>query len=104
VAAFLESSDSFSIYRKFGHSHARLLIDHETSLTKKEEDLRELDKIDAAGGEATAWLLRNRKYKHGPDTRKRDLQEELEKELLVYGMIFPMLNYKNERCAYQVPI
>jgi len=104
VAAFLESSDSFGIYRKFGHSHARLLIDHESSLTKIEEELLELDKIDEAGGKATAWCLRNRKYKQGPDTRKRDLQEKLEKELLVYGMTFSMLNYKNERCADQVPI
>ena len=104
MAAFLESSDSFGIYRKFGHSHARLLIDHESSLTKIEEELLELDKIDEAGDKATAWRLRNRKHKHGPDTRKRDLQEKLEKELLVYGMTFPTLNYKNERCAYQVLI
>ena len=108
MAAFLESSDSFGIYRKFGHSHARLLIDHESSLTKIEEELLELDKIDEAGDEATAWRLKNRKYKQGPDTRKRDLQEKLEKELLVYGMTFPMLNYKERNMclpsSYVVPL
>lgn len=101
VAAFLESSDSFGIYRKFGHSHARLLIDHESSLTKIEEELLELDKIDEAGGKATAWCLRNRKYKQGPDTRKRDLQEKLEKELLVYVPL--LLNYQRLKSLDQTP-
>ncbi len=57
-----------------------------------EQELLELDRKDEAGGEATDWRLKNRRYKEGPDTKKRDLQEKLEKELLVYGMTIPILD------------
>jgi len=86
VAGFLESSDSFGIYRKFGHCHARLLATHMSSITEIEQELLRLDKSDEAGGDATNWRLKNRRHVEGPDTTKKDLQEKLEKELSVYGM------------------
>jgi hypothetical protein len=63
-----------------------------SSITELEQELLKLDRNDAAGGEATNWRLKNRRHKHGPDTKKRDLQENIEKELLTYGMSTPLLD------------
>jgi len=86
TAAFLEECDSFGIYRKFGQSHARLLLTHMSNITAFEKQLFELDKIDEAGGEATKWKLRSR-YQETPrlNTTKMDLLEKMEKEILAYG-------------------
>jgi hypothetical protein len=90
LAAFMESSDSFGIYRRFGYCHARLLAIHMSHLTEMEKEWLELDKSDEAGGEATNWRLTNRFHEDGLDTTKRDLQSNLEKELLAYGIVhFP---------------
>ncbi|KAH8795027.1 hypothetical protein F5882DRAFT_40412 [Hyaloscypha sp. PMI_1271] len=101
VAAFLESSDSFGNYRKFGHCHARLLIDQMSTITEMEQELLELDRKDAAGGEATDWRLKNRNHKKGPDTKKRDLQENMKKELLTYVPL--LLNYQKLKSLDQTP-
>jgi hypothetical protein len=63
-----------------------------SNITEMEEELLKLDRSDAAGGEATNWRLKNRRYKEGPNTKKRDLQENIEKELLTYGVPIPLLN------------
>jgi hypothetical protein len=90
LAAFMDSSDSFGIYRKFGYCHARLLAIHMSNVTEIERKLLELDKQDEAGGGATNWRLRNRFHKDGLDKIKRDLQTDLERELLAYGIVsFP---------------
>jgi hypothetical protein len=87
LAAFMHSSDSFNIYRKFGFCFARLLITHMSNITEMEAKLNELDKRDAAGGPNTNWRLKNRWHEEGLDTTKRELEGNLEKELLAYGMV-----------------
>lgn len=90
LAAFMESSDSFGIYRKFGHCHARLLAIHMSNITEMETELFDMDSSDELGGKATDWRLKNRYHRNGLDTTKRDLQERLEKELLTYGTDIPL--------------
>jgi hypothetical protein len=90
VAAFMESSDSFGIYRKFGHCHARLLAIHMSNITEMETRLFNLDKEDEAGGDDTKWRLKNRFHEEGLDTTKIELQERLEKEILAYGISFSL--------------
>ena len=86
VAAFLESCDSFSIYRRFGQSHSRLLVIHERNIAVLEAQIHNLDKIDDEGGPDMQFRLKNRYHEEGFDTTKRDLEEKLEKEILAYGI------------------
>jgi hypothetical protein len=101
VAGFLESSDSFGIYRKFGHCHARLLVTHMSNITEMEEKLSRLDRLDADGGNDTDWRLKNRRHMEGPDMTKRDLEEKIEKELSVYVPL--LLNYQRLKSLDQTP-
>ena len=87
VAAFLESCDSFSIYRRFGQSHSRLLLTHQSNITDLEMQIQNLDKIDDEGGPDMQFRLKNRYHEEGFDTTKRDLEEKLEKEILAYGIV-----------------
>lgn len=87
----MQSSDSFGIYRKFGFCFGRLLITHMSNLTEMETKLKELDKSDAAGGPDTNWRLKNRWHEEGLDPIKRELECNMEKELVAYGMLFPTL-------------
>lgn len=84
VAAFLESCDSFGIYRKFGHCHARLLMARMSNITDIERQLLALDAKDDAGGPASQWRL---KCRERSDTAKKDLLKKLEEELMAYGMV-----------------
>lgn len=88
VAAFLEGCDSFGIYRRFGYIHSRLLVAHQTKITHFEQQLRDLDQSDEAGGESTDWRLKGSLQKERWDTAKIDLLKELEKEILAYGTLF----------------
>jgi len=86
VAAFLESCDSFGIYRKFAHSHARLLLSRMSNITDIERQLAIMDAKDEAGGPTTQWQLKCRECFEGFDTEKKDLLKRLEEEVMAYGM------------------
>lgn len=87
VAAFMESCESFGIYRKFGIPHARLLIIHMSNIQEIWTELLEIDRRDEAGGKDTNWRLKNRFHEEGLDTTKRELEHRLEKELLAYDTL-----------------
>jgi hypothetical protein len=95
VAAFLNSCNSFGIYRRFGQCHSRLLVNRMANITDLERQLHDLDEADEDGGEATQWRLKSR-CPEGFDTARRDLLENLEKEVNAYGivsLIAPWLYY-----------
>lgn len=83
VAAFLESCDSFSIYRRFSHAHSRLLLTHQCKITDLETKLQNLRKGDDEVGPDEQPRS---KIGDELDTTKQYLEEKLEKELLAYGM------------------
>jgi hypothetical protein len=58
-----------------------------SNITDMERQLSVLDASDEAGGEATNWRLKNRYHEEGLDTTKKDLLENLEKEIVAYGML-----------------
>ncbi|PMD43889.1 hypothetical protein L207DRAFT_482501 [Hyaloscypha variabilis F] len=91
VAAFLESCDSFSMYRRFGQSHSRLLVTHQCNITDLETQIQNLDKDDDEGGPDMQFRLKTRYHEEGFDTKKRDLLEKLERELLAYDAL--LLNH-----------
>ncbi|KAH8599301.1 hypothetical protein B0O99DRAFT_591162 [Bisporella sp. PMI_857] len=93
IAAFLESCDTFGIYRRFGQCHSRLLLTYQADITDIEQQISNLDKSDEEGGESTNWRLKNRFHEEGLDTVKRDLLVELEQKLLAYDAL--LLNHNN---------
>jgi len=88
VAAFIDSSHSFSIFRSFSYGYTRMLLLHESSLEEKFQKLAALDKED---GETKNWRLRSRYHEDGLDTTRLELQESIEKELLIYGKLMRQL-------------
>jgi len=56
-----------------------------TNIAEIERQIFLLDKWDEAGGESTQRRLK-RGYEVGDDATKKDLLEQLEKEILAYGM------------------
>jgi hypothetical protein len=68
------------------------------NITDLERQIFESDRADEAGGEATQWRLKNRYHEEGLDTTKKDLLEQLEKEVNAYGtilLITPRYYYSN---------
>ncbi|PVH76149.1 hypothetical protein DL98DRAFT_592485 [Cadophora sp. DSE1049] len=88
VAAFMNSSPSFGIFRTFSYGYTRMLLLHESSLEEKFKKLAALDKEDE---ETKNWRLRSRYHEDGLDTTRLELQESIEKELLVYGDLMRQL-------------
>lgn len=73
LAAFMDSDDSFMIYRQFGYVQARLLLEKQAQLRSLEEALDEDDNKES---------LNHRTYRDKDDF----LFRELEKAFLEYGM------------------
>jgi hypothetical protein len=74
------------MYRRFGQSHSRLLVTHQCNITDLETQIQNLDKDDDEGGPDMQFRLKTRYHEEGFDTKKRDLLEKLERELLAYGI------------------
>ncbi|TGO16038.1 hypothetical protein BPAE_0523g00020 [Botrytis paeoniae] len=84
VASFLESCDSFSIYRGFAPLHARVLLFRMNRILALQKILHELDVRDAKNGDKLDPL------RHSPQAEALELEREtitlsLEQELLAYG-------------------
>ena len=90
VATYLDSDDSFMIYRRFGALHARLLLNKQDELRELEDDLRDMDEQDAKDEDTDIYLMSRTKDNkrepiEGRETRKQ-LLETIEKKTLEYGM------------------
>ena len=103
VASYLDSDDSFMVYRRFGFLHARLLLNKQDELRELEEDLRDLDGDDWAEESCRKYLMSRELDKareldearelakdQDPEDRRvprQKLLEKIEKKILEYGMI-----------------
>ena len=85
VAAFLNSADTFQIFRRFSYAHTRLLTNMMAKITTLEKGLLELDRKDAEVGSDTDYRLRATEYQEGGDTKKQELMDRLKFEILAYG-------------------
>lgn len=87
MAAFLDSCDSFSMYRRFGTSHSRILVDYMVDITSIEQKLRDLDQrdLESVGDNDTSYRLETRDRMHDTDSVKINLMRQLESKLSVYG-------------------
>ncbi|KAI9641198.1 hypothetical protein NHQ30_009998 [Ciborinia camelliae] len=84
ISGFLESCDSFGIYRRFGTCHSRLLVSYMNEITALEKRLRELDDCDYQN-EATRHRLKCSPRAEDLEPEKRDILLRLEQKLLAYG-------------------
>ncbi|KAL9119124.1 MAG: hypothetical protein Q9187_004320 [Circinaria calcarea] len=104
VAAFLDSDASFTIYRRFGFLHARLLLYKQDELRELEDELREMDKRDWKD-DSFQNCLRSRgkddapKNQHGRSSRK-ELLQRIEKKTLEYG---ELLRQSKELVSWNTP-
>ena len=85
LAAFLNSDDNFTIFRKFGQSHCRVLVQLQAEITALEQDLLELDRSDSREGSGTLYRLKRVNYLQGEDMVQKDKLEQLRKKLIDYG-------------------
>ena len=85
VAAFEDSDPSFSIYRKFGWMHNRILLHLQDELADLEGQLEDLDKWEAQSGNPTKLLCRRLDESVPEESERRKLLELCRKKLEEYG-------------------
>jgi hypothetical protein len=89
VACYLDSDDSFMVYRRFGLLHSRLLLHRQDELRRLENKLLAMDQQDAKSPLGRRCLKSwskdlARQPEEGKETRK-ELFEKIEENLLGYG-------------------
>lgn len=89
LAAFLNSSDNFAIFRHFGTAHCRLLLHLQAELTEIEKQLDDLDKSDSETGPTSKIDLRYRltrnEWYEGWNPAQKNLLDTFKAKLLEYG-------------------
>jgi hypothetical protein len=83
MAAFLDSDESFSIFRGFGTETARLLLIKEIELHQLVTKIHELDKADEAD-KSMAYRLASIEYCESWDRTLVDLLREYEAKINIY--------------------
>lgn len=83
LAYFLNSNDSFAVYRRFGELSARTLVQLEIDLTDLEKEQRELDTKDAAD-KVLEKRLRGYEGFHKWDKAQRELGAKTHAKLCEY--------------------
>ncbi|KAI4092361.1 MAG: hypothetical protein LQ339_007958 [Xanthoria mediterranea] len=92
VAGFMDSEDTFGIYRRFGFLYSRVLLSKQDELRRLEDDLDAMDHRDAHDSDKTRKCLKSRakdfarESSDGSPTRKALLQN-VESKLYDYGQI-----------------
>lgn len=84
LAAFMNSDESFAIFRKFGQTNCRVMIHLQSEIAALEKELEELDRSDARDGSSTSYRLVSTEHRTGWDTRQKDILKQLEEKLPVY--------------------
>ncbi|PMD60665.1 uncharacterized protein K444DRAFT_721015 [Hyaloscypha bicolor E] len=87
LAAFLHSDDDFAIFRRFGLTHCRVLVQLQAEIQLLEKKLAEIDQADAMAGSSNAWRLLTAEYEYGWDPAQRNLLKELQEKLLTYDTL-----------------
>ncbi|CZR54213.1 uncharacterized protein PAC_04096 [Phialocephala subalpina] len=83
LAAFLNTSSTLAVWRRFGTAHNRVLLHLQATITRLEQQLDELDKADAKDP-ARLYRLRRNEWREGWDTAQKDILEEMHRKLVEY--------------------
>ncbi|KAH8751027.1 hypothetical protein BGZ57DRAFT_959075 [Hyaloscypha finlandica] len=83
LAAFINSADDLTMFRRFGRAHCRILLHLEAEITILE---RELDLLDTHDAESPDFKhrLRRSEWHEGWDSAQKNLLNELKMKLLEY--------------------
>jgi len=84
LAAFINSADDLTMFRRFGRAHCRILLHLEAEITILERQLDLLDTHDAESPEFM-YRLRSSEWDEGWNPAQKDLLDELKMKLLEYG-------------------
>ncbi|MCJ1475224.1 hypothetical protein MMC13_003885 [Lambiella insularis] len=91
VASYLDSEDTFAVFRRFGWVHTRLLLNKQDELRVLESDLRAMDKLDGDNASSRKYLQSRTKdnARQLPPGRisRQQLLDTLEKKTLEYGQL-----------------
>jgi hypothetical protein len=91
LAAFMNSDDVFTNFRRFGRLSIRILLHCQNDLTALEEKIDALD-VDDATNPTMKFRLWGREGYHGWDDTQRKLIDEARTKYLEYGKInIPLL-------------
>lgn len=89
VASYLDSEDTFAVFRRFGWVHTRLLLNKQDELRALESDLRAIDKMDGDNVSSSKYLQSrtkdNARQLPPGRTSRQQLLDTLEKKTLEYG-------------------
>jgi hypothetical protein len=83
LAAFLNSDDSFAVFRKFGRTNARILLHLQAEIQALEKELDDLDREDVTTSEHFHRLV-SVEHQEGWDTKQEELREKLQGKLAIY--------------------
>jgi hypothetical protein len=83
LATFLDSDESFSVFRRFGYIQSRLLLEKQDDLRILEEELDILDEVHLAHHGYS--LTTRREIDEDKYQSRRDLLQALEKKFCEYG-------------------
>lgn len=93
VARFLDSDDSFGLYRRFGTVHSRLLLNKQDEISKMEAKLEAMDRQDNADDNDKRYLMSRELDLDREDfpaawgETRAQLMERLEKKVVEYGKL-----------------
>ncbi|KAL8727737.1 MAG: hypothetical protein Q9166_005850 [cf. Caloplaca sp. 2 TL-2023] len=92
LACFLDSDDSFMLFKRFGIVFSRLLLNKQDEIRRLEAELRGMDLTDAANGGETYLLSRLEDVRREPSSipsawsqTRPELLEKLEAKVLEYA-------------------
>ena len=91
VARFLDSDDSFGLYRRFGNIHSRLLLNKQDEISKIEAKLGAMDRQDDSHDDGRRYLRSReldadrQEYPAAWGESRVQLMERLEKRIIEYG-------------------
>ena len=95
MSCFLDSDDSFMVYRRFGAVYSRLLLSKQDEMSRMEARLLAMDKTDLADGNGHYLMSRlldveREDFPEAWEGQSRvQLLEKMEKVALEYGMYCP---------------
>jgi hypothetical protein len=82
VAAFLDSDESFMLYRRFGYLQSRLLLDKQGELRVLERKLDRMDNLDA---KENPERLKTIDLKEEDAKPRKELLKQIDEKLRDYG-------------------
>jgi hypothetical protein len=100
LGAFLDSDDNFMVYRRFGYLQSRLLLEKQEHLRQLEEELDNLDTVDAQKESRNLITMEN--YDSERYKPRRDLMQRIEYQFQGYGTQFDTLKIMSDQAINRV--